>query len=484
MLRKLLITTVLAVGLLAVGAGAASASLISRDADGALRYTGIDGVDLVAVSYDDEPGVVRFTYTGADPVLDGASCRIDPGFGAFCDLAGVPAVRVDVGNGNDSVGIDDDPPAVPTVVYGGPGNDRLDGSAGGADTLLGEDGDDTIFGRGGNDLLDGGAGNDEIEGGDGGDQVLGGDGNDKLKPDPIDSAFGDKVDGGAGVDSLDTYSSVQALPTPVTLTLAGGADDGHAGEGDDIVGVEQVVTHEVTAFTGTDGPDDIWAWTYAGGSSLNGAGGDDRLQGWDGDDRIEGGAGADRIVGGYGNDTINPGPGTDTVVADATGNLCGEFECRAPYGNDVIDARDGEVDSIDCGLGTDTVYADPTDVLSGCEKVELAVPAKPNTPEKGKGKNGPEAARAKLLIGKVRLGTVVRKGLPVTLSGFAAGKVTVAVRLGKSVLGSRRVAVAAGQKRTVRITLRRPAKRLLSHRRAATLKVSVGKVTGRVTLHR
>lgn len=484
MLKKLLITTVLTVGMLALGAGAASASLISRDADGGLRYTGIDGVDLLAISYDDEPGTVRFTYTGADPVLDGASCRIDPGFGAFCDLAGVPAVRVDVGLGNDSVGVDDDPPAVPTIVYGGPGNDRLDGSAGGDDTLYGGDGDDTIFGRGGNDFIDGGAGNDEIEGGDGGDTILGGDGNDKIKPDPIDSAFADKVDGGPGIDSLDAYSSIQAVPSPVTLTLAGGADDGHAGEGDDIVGVEQIVTHEATAFTGTDGPDDIWAWTYRGGSTLNGAGGDDRLQGWDGDDRIEGGPGADRIVGGYGNDTINPGPGTDTVIADATGNLCGEFECRAPYGNDVIDARDGEVDTIDCGLGTDTVYADPIDVLSGCEKVELALPAPPKKPDKDKGKDKPESAKAKLLVGKARLATVVRKGLPVTLSGFAAGKVTVTVRLDKSVVGSRRVAVPAGKTKTVRVALRPPAKRLLRNRRAVTLKVSVGKVTRQVTLRR
>jgi Ca2+-binding RTX toxin-like protein len=480
MLKKLLITTVLALGVLAAGAGAASASSITRDPDGGLRYEGINGVDLVTVSYDEEPGFVRFTYIGADPVLGDVSCRIEPGFGTYCDLKGVPAVRVDTGLGNDSIGIGDGPLAVPTVVYGGPGNDRFDGSDAGDDVFYGGEGDDNMLGRGGADLLDGGPGNDVIEGGAGGDRLLGGDGNDELKPDPIDGVFGDVVDGGPGVDMLDAYSSVQAVHTPVNLTLSGGADDGHAGEGDDIVGVERVRTYEATTFVGTEGPDEIWAWSYSGGSSLNGGGGDDSLQGWDGDDRFDGGSGNDRIVGGYGNDTITPGPGTDTVIADATGAICGEFECRVPYGNDVIYARDGERDTIDCGIGTDTVYADAIDVLSGCEKVEIGPVSGGGGPDGGKG----GTAKARLAFAKAGLGAVARKGLAVTLSGFAPGKVTIAVRLGRKLLGSTRTKLDAGEAKTVRVRFDRRAKRVLGSRRKATLTVAVGKVSRQVTLRR
>jgi len=38
--------------------------------------------------------------------------------------------------------------------------------------------------------------------------------------------------------------------------------------------------------------------------------------------------------------------------------------CTLPFGNDVIDARDGEVDNIDCGAGQDEVMADGADTVA------------------------------------------------------------------------------------------------------------------------
>ena len=52
------------------------------------------------------------------------------------------------------------------------------------------------------------------------------------------------------------------------------------------------------------------------------------------------------------------GPGRDTISGDLAGGDCGPLWCKYPFGNDTIDARDGEVDSVTCGVGTDTVLAD------------------------------------------------------------------------------------------------------------------------------
>ncbi|WP_427501722.1 S8 family serine peptidase (plasmid) [Methylomonas sp. MED-D] len=108
-------------------------------------------------------------------------------------------------------------------IYGGTGNDYLDGGAG-YDLLLGEDGNDTlkggygysndtldeggIYGYG-NDTLDGGDGNDLLQGSDGDDMLSGGDGSDTLYG---GGGYGaDTLDGGSGDDVLqggdgdDTY---------------------------------------------------------------------------------------------------------------------------------------------------------------------------------------------------------------------------------------------------------------------------------------
>ena len=102
----------------------------------------------------------------------------------------------------------------------------------------------------------------------------------------------------------------------MTITLDGVADDGEAGEGDNV------------------GP----------AESATGGAGNDRIVGND--------------LGGY----LFGGPGNDTITAGKA-----EDRVEGNEGDDTIDTRDGRFDSIDCGAGNDTLFADPGDSASNCE---------------------------------------------------------------------------------------------------------------------
>jgi Ca2+-binding RTX toxin-like protein len=193
-------------------------------------------------------------------------------------------------------------------AHGGAGGDSVAGTIN-ADKLYGDDGDDRLESGPGNDLLDGGPGVDALRDGPGDDTAIGGAGDDYLTSDPGRDTFA----GGDGRDRVD-YSNRTA---PVTITLDGQADDGEAGEGDNIAA-------DVESATGGSGNDKI----VAGPGEAN-------LEGGPGNDSIKGSPGEDRIEGGEGDDTI--------------------------------DARDGRYDSIDCGPGNDTVIADLGDGVTSCE---------------------------------------------------------------------------------------------------------------------
>jgi hypothetical protein len=87
-----------------------------------------------------------------------------------------------------------------------------------------------------------------------------------------------------------------------------------------------------------------------------------------GDDTVSGLAGSDHIYGDEGDDVVS-GDGHKPRAH------CNYWTyCMAPFGNDTIDVRDGEIDVVDCGVGTDVVQADDADVLSNCEPT-TTVPA-------------------------------------------------------------------------------------------------------------
>jgi hypothetical protein len=126
----------------------------------------------------------------------------------------------------------------------------------------------------------------------------------------------------------------------VTVTLDSSADDGEAGEHDDVSGVEDVYGSTYTdLLVGDDGP-----------NRLDGSfGGADVILGQGGADVIEATSPyAERVAG---------GPGSDHVVAGSSAR---------------VELRDGEPDELTCGLlGVASLDADPFDRTVGCTYAHL-----------------------------------------------------------------------------------------------------------------
>lgn len=279
-------------------------------------------------------GVVEIRDDGA-ALTAGARCTLVSPAVARCDTAAdFTDAMVNLGDGNDTVVIDD---PLFGIVTAGPGDDTVVGACvatgdEGADHLvgcantspayghrfLGGPGDDTIDGGPAADMIDGGGGRDTLRGGDGDDNIDDGDG-------PLGEPAPDHVDGGAGSDTV-VYSSRTAA-VHVDLSRADAAQ-GTAREADLIQGVESV-------------------WGGAGDDVLLGNQDANRLDAGPGRDTLDGRGGADHLLGGSGTDTITAGDGDDYIVS-----------------------RDVYRDSIDCGAGTDQLLSDRGDLVApGCESV-------------------------------------------------------------------------------------------------------------------
>jgi len=130
-----------------------------------------------------------------------------------CPAAGVRLADVQLGDGNDKMGIqrdeiyradgEDDQALLPVhrlAVHadGGPGNDLIESGVF-ADILLGGPGNDIMIALGGDDVIRGGPGSDLNQGGDGNDKIYGDAGPDRLNG--FEGA--DKIYGGQGNDRID-----------------------------------------------------------------------------------------------------------------------------------------------------------------------------------------------------------------------------------------------------------------------------------------
>lgn len=268
-------------------------------------------------------------------------------------------------------------------LIGGSGNDTLRGSDA-VNALTGGGGDDSLYGGGANDTLSGGSGNDKLEGA-GGDDTLGGEaGADSLDGgtgnDSLDGgADGDSLAGGLGADSIaggdgtDVADYSSAL-VPVTVNPNGAADDGAAGEGDNVAG-------DVEGATG--GIDDDLL-IGSGNGTLNGGSGDDILDGGAGSNSLIGGAGVDTATysgrsaavtvslasaGGDGQAGENDNVETEKVVG-GSGNdkLTGDSAANILYGGagkDIVSGGTG-ADLIHGGQGNDSLSGnDGRDILNG-----------------------------------------------------------------------------------------------------------------------
>jgi Ca2+-binding RTX toxin-like protein len=187
-------------------------------------------------------------------------------------------------------------------------------------------------------------------------------------------------DGGPGPDQVIGFTGASFYytePGDLHLTLDGVADDGHAGEGDNLRPGDPVLINADGNDTiiGSQVSDRITRYGGQGTTHIVGGGGFDQLSGGRGDDTIEGGDQRDTLYGGEGNDTLDGGPDVDTLNGANGDDVLiggpGRDTLDGYQGDDTLDIRDGESDGLaDCGFGTDTLLSDPIDTAwLDCEAV-------------------------------------------------------------------------------------------------------------------
>jgi Ca2+-binding RTX toxin-like protein len=445
MRRTIIAMTALAASLCAAAPAAAGTLTLdgstyvytAAPGDTSLFYLRGDDFRAGRILIQQDDGTITQAGTGCDwvpEIPDTLSCEARGG------------VRASLGDGNDFAHVTDPLPAGYSVVIdGGPGDDQLNPPIGGTSvTFLGGEGNDTLKGEPGNDTLDGGPGNDTLHGGGGNDQVRGGDGDDALLGDGI-TLGADVLDGGPGTDRIegDWIQNDRGANDPISVTLDGAANDGHAGEGDNVIGVELVkVTRPGVFAAGADAMTiDVWN-IGAGTTTVTGSPGADNIRTWDKADRIDAGAGNDTIEAGNGDDEITGGPGQDTINADAGSEACNFLVCRGALGNDVVHARDGEADSIECGVGTDKAIVDANDTVASCETVDRGPVVPGNGGKQGckvpKVKKGAKLKAAKRSLKKAGCASRTRK----LRSGVKRGRVVkLSPRAGKRIAAGRKVTV-------------------------------------------
>jgi Ca2+-binding RTX toxin-like protein len=239
-------------------------------------------------------------------------------------------------------------------LTGGGGNDVLRGNDG-PNVLNGGGGPDNLEGNGGNDLLIGGTGDEFITGDAGDDTLQGGDGNDNL-----DGGLGaDSLVGGLGVDTADYADRAEDL----TLGLGTLADDGAAGEGDN-------VRNDIEVLQGGSGNDVLEADGVGYPVTLQGNGGNDSLVGGGGGDLFEGGGGVDTAD--YSARTQNLAIGLGTFADDGAAgegdNVRTDIEAvLGGSGNDSLNADNVAHDvTLSGGGGADSlVGGSGDDLLNG-----------------------------------------------------------------------------------------------------------------------
>jgi RTX calcium-binding nonapeptide repeat (4 copies) len=194
------------------------------------------------------------------------------------------------------------------------------------------DGVDVLLGDG-DDRLDHSTAGGTIQGGPGGDDIR------------VTTAIY-LLAGGPGADRLDATGALGASVSyadhadDVTVRLNDIADDGAAGEGDNVIG-------PVTGLTGGAGDDLLEAGPAASGltggdgrDTLVGSPERDTLNGGEGDDELLGGDGGDYLTGAGGADVLSGGPGLDEVAYGGSEPL------RLSIGDGANDGASGEGDDI------------------------------------------------------------------------------------------------------------------------------------------
>jgi Ca2+-binding RTX toxin-like protein len=320
---------------------------------------------------DPDPGGPRLTFTATSGETNHLYLLFAPGGYRVIDLGAAITAGLGCSSVSSSevfcafvVDFDDESPTI----------DILLGDQGDFASVAGTYSDEiTVDGESGADELELGAGCELVFDGPCENVLLGGPGDDTLR---VEGRF--RMDGGPGGDSMEggivDYST---RVNPVTVDGDGVADDGEAGEGDN------VASSVFEALGGSAGD------TFSGGVNARGGRGNDTFtagvgahvfegqagddvclgsatrdfcEGGPGADQLTGGGSGDDLYGGGGADTIHGGPGRDSIYGDSGNDLLfggdgRDFLAGGP-GDDVIRARDGIRDRIPGGRGFDRARVD------------------------------------------------------------------------------------------------------------------------------
>jgi Ca2+-binding RTX toxin-like protein len=454
-----------------VSLGGAPGSGTKVDAD-VERIKGGNGDDIVAIGPGAGTGHAIDGGLGHDTVSyasAAAPVRVQIGGGGTDTIGGDVESITGTGGDDELVGS-----SAGNVLRGGGGNDRLVAGDGG-DSLLGGDGDDVLDagagddrldGLAGNDRLDGGAGADGLDGGTGGDQLRGGPDRDRVSyyGDSYYSYYYDDEYYGLGGSSSGSTTS----PAGVTLILDDRANDGAAGEGDDVGSDIEVITGSAGDDTIVAGAVDNQIEGYGGKDRIEGGDGDDKIGGGAGDDVIGGGAGKDELRGGGDNDQIDGGPGEDLAI--------GQDHEEPVDGIDLIELRDGERDAAACSAGLSRVLADQHDIVDQkCALIERFTVGPAGAPPP------PTVGPSPLLSVRLKGTAVDRRGIARIRVTCAAAPVPCAGRLSLFTLRKRKLArlgrvvfaVPAGRTRVIRVRLNALGRRLVRTRRSVRTQVFV-----------
>lgn len=258
-------------------------------------------------------------------------------------------------------------------VITGIGNDTIIGTSGansistgdGADVINSGAGNDTIDGGGGADVIDSGSGTNIVFGGAGGDTITssgdgeyyGNSGNDLMFAGL--TAVSELMDGGNGIDTLDTTSFNGTYVVNMTTGATNYAES--------FINFENLITgNGQDTITGTSGDNNIVSnggnddvSGLAGNDTISGGIGADILRGNNGNDLLFGDGDDDTLIGGNGSDSANGGDGDDLVIgnfgADTLNGNAGDDLIFGGGDDDVIFGGDGR-DTVRGGGGADTVF--------------------------------------------------------------------------------------------------------------------------------
>lgn len=223
MLRRVIHLACLALVVVLAWPAAAGAHAIIRESGSEVSFLSDDATSLDTLTIRADGARLALRDPTVDGGMDIGSCEpgetSDRGFviEAFCRLAGITLLRVDVGDREDTFRTD---LPIRVLLFGGDG----------ADVLVTGPADDTVVGETGADELTSGAGNDSVTGGLGADRVDAGPGDDTIN---VRDGIADEVRCGDGADEVDADTtdtvagdceSVSRTATPPPAEASDAAD--------------------------------------------------------------------------------------------------------------------------------------------------------------------------------------------------------------------------------------------------------------------